>query len=137
MNFSYRLGYKLGRKVRFFIQRCNRGFDDSETWDLEDTFYRWLLPRLRRFKEVTMAYPMSYKSHKDWTQELSDRVSQLDCIVNIDDISFQDWSYIPKTVLRDLHKKGVGKSSICSTAKDYCIKDFNKWFCKNVGKLWW
>lgn len=137
MNFCYRFGYKLGRKVRFFIQRCKRGFDDSETWDLEDTFYRWLLPRLRRFKEVTMAYPMSYKSHTDWKKELSDRVAQLDCIVNIDDISFQDWSYIPKNVLRELHKKCVGKSSICSTAKDYCIKDFNKWFCKNVGKLWW
>ena len=41
------------RSLRFWWQRGTRGWDDSETWGLDGTLARFILPRLQRFKEVT------------------------------------------------------------------------------------
>ena len=129
--------YLLKRKVRFFFQRLIRGFDDSDTWDLEDVFYRWLLPRLKRFSEITCAYPMRCKSFDEWKKELGKRVKQLDMIVNVDDMDFNEYRYIPKDKLKKWLKEGTSKSVLNMSAKSYCIEDFNKWFSKNITELWW
>ena len=129
--------FLLKRKVRFFFQRLIRGWDDSDTWDLQDTFYRWLLPRLKRFSEVTCAYPMNYKSIEEWKKDLGLRVKQLDMIVNVYDIDFMEYKYIKKKDLKNFLKRGVSKSSLNMYAKDCCIEDFDKWFRKNIGNLWW
>lgn len=40
------------RYWKFLWQRWIRGFDDSETWSLDSTIVEFILPRLKRFKEV-------------------------------------------------------------------------------------
>lgn len=129
--------YLLKRKIRFFFQKLIRGFDDSDTWDLEEAFYRWLLPRLKRFSEITSAYPMRCKSFGEWKKELEKRVKQLDMIVNVDDMDFNEYKYIPKVTLKKWLKEGTSKSVLNMSAKSYCIEDFNKWFSKNITELWW
>lgn len=37
----------------FKKQRLKRGFDDSETWSLDSTFYNFFIPRLERYVEIT------------------------------------------------------------------------------------
>ena len=50
---------RIPRWLRFFWQRRRRGFDDSDTWSLDSTVSEFVLPRLRRFKEVNIGYPGS------------------------------------------------------------------------------
>lgn len=50
----------INRTLRFWWQRRTRGWDDSETWNLDATCGRWLAPRLRRFKELTNGVPVEY-----------------------------------------------------------------------------
>lgn len=40
------------REPQFRIQRISRGFDDSETWSLRDTITGFILPRLKRHREI-------------------------------------------------------------------------------------
>ena len=40
------------REKDFKKQRIERGFDDSETWSLTDTISNFIIPRLKRFKEI-------------------------------------------------------------------------------------
>lgn len=40
------------REVEYSKQRIERGFDDSETWSLRDTIGNFILPRLKRYKEL-------------------------------------------------------------------------------------
>lgn len=40
------------REEKFREQRISRGFDDSETWSLKDTIANFILPRLRRHREI-------------------------------------------------------------------------------------
>lgn len=40
------------REIKFRLQRIERGFDDSETWSLRDTIGNFILPRLKRHREI-------------------------------------------------------------------------------------
>lgn len=56
------------RAKRFREQRISRGFDDSETWSLDQTIASFILPRMKRFKKISCAFPMSKDSKNDMTQ---------------------------------------------------------------------
>ena len=45
------------RQETFKQQRLERGFDDTETWNLDYTIASFILPRLKRFKQVANCYP--------------------------------------------------------------------------------
>ena len=128
----------IKRMVKFFFQRRIRGFDDSETWDLGDNFYKWIYPRLKRYTEISTGYPIDCKSHKEWIDTLTYRVKQLESFIDINEFDFNDWSYIPKKELEDLKKKkNIEDYVINATAYRKCVEDFNKWFSENVEQLWW
>lgn len=40
------------REIPFREQRITRGFDDSETWSLRNTIADFILPRLKRHREI-------------------------------------------------------------------------------------
>lgn len=43
-------------------QRKKRGFDDTEIWNLHYTLYQFMIPRLERFRDITMSFPNSETS---------------------------------------------------------------------------
>lgn len=44
----------------FQKERLEQGFDSSELWNLDNTLAEFLLPRLKKFKEKTISYPMEF-----------------------------------------------------------------------------
>lgn len=55
----------IQRPVKFFWQRRTRGWDDSETWNLDVTMARFLGPRLRRLKELQRGHPTGI-TEEEW-----------------------------------------------------------------------
>ncbi len=53
------------RETEYSKQRTERGFDDSETWSLTDTICNFIIPRLKRFKEVNNGMPNSL-TFEEW-----------------------------------------------------------------------
>ncbi|MBQ7489799.1 MAG: hypothetical protein IJT51_04695 [Bacteroidales bacterium] len=47
----------LSAKIKYLRERLERGGDDTETWNLDVTVAKFILPRLKRFKEVNNGYP--------------------------------------------------------------------------------
>ena len=47
-------------------QKLTRGYSDEELWNLDYTICKWLLPRLKTFKEETNSYPSTLTSPKEW-----------------------------------------------------------------------
>lgn len=43
---------KDDREINYSKQRIERGFDDSETWSLDGTIAKFIVPRLERFLEI-------------------------------------------------------------------------------------
>lgn len=58
----------LKREIRYFWQRVCRGWDDSETWNLDAEISEFILPRLVRLFEITNhAPPYDIEKKRDFT----------------------------------------------------------------------
>jgi len=72
INFSIDLtNEKDERNELFKQQRLERGFDDSELWNLDMTFVEFMLPRIKRFREVHCGYP-GRLTDKKWNKILDE-----------------------------------------------------------------
>lgn len=69
-------------------QRKERGFDDTELWNLDRSIARWLLPRLKAFRQDTEGYPARLESVKAWEDILDKMILGLDLFVSKDAIMF-------------------------------------------------
>ncbi len=65
---------------KFKNQRKKRGFDDSELWNLDHTISKFILPRLKRFKNITMGYPACI-TEKEWDDTLDTMINAFEYIV--------------------------------------------------------
>jgi len=67
------------REIRYFFQRLRRGWDDSETWNLDKEISEFIYPRLKRYFEVTITAPpyedgnLKQLSDEEW-KEIQDKI---------------------------------------------------------------
>lgn len=45
------------RKRKKWLKKHNMYVSNSELWDLDNTICEWIIPRLKKFKEINIAYP--------------------------------------------------------------------------------
>ena len=105
---------QLGRvksTIKHFFQRLIKGYDDSETWNMDLSFYRWLYPRLKRFTILCDNYPARCKNLSEWTDEIEDIV--------------------------DLLRKIINEDYFFSIESDEDKRKVMDWFHNNVDHLWW
>lgn len=62
------------RQKKYKEQRMTRGFDDTECWNLDITFCKFIIPRLKVFKEQNDGYPVRYHSKEEWDKILDDMI---------------------------------------------------------------
>lgn len=84
VNFSV-IGIDDSRWEDFKKQRLEQGFDESETWSLDSTIAKFILPRLKCFYNDgdILSYPGNLTS-KEWSAIVSKMVKAFDLIVNVD-----------------------------------------------------
>lgn len=73
INFSI-IDKSSPRWNEFKQQRIERGFDESECWNLDATISEFIAPRLQCFKEHTMCYP-STVTEEGWNDILDEMIS--------------------------------------------------------------
>ena len=74
VNFSYILEDPNDeRNEKYKQQRMERGFDDTECWNLDLTFVNFMIPRLKVFKEQTQGYP-SNMTFEEWHNILDEMI---------------------------------------------------------------
>lgn len=70
--FTYVYWYTI---IKHWWQRRTRGFDDSETWSLDITISEFILPRLKRFRELhdKALHPPDTLSEDEW-RDIMDKI---------------------------------------------------------------
>lgn len=63
LQYKFRL---FKRSIKFFFQRLLRGWDDSETWNLDYSLANLILPRLKRFRKLHCGYPGQLETDGEW-----------------------------------------------------------------------
>lgn len=75
----------MRRKIKFFLQRLIRGWDDSDTWSLDYTLCKWLLPRLKRFRELQNGWPADFETQEEWNVVLDKIEKSIQAVANQDE----------------------------------------------------
>jgi len=70
------------RYIRYWFQRRIRGWDDSDCWSLDHTIGKFVLPRLKRYKEITNGYPAIFNDIEDWHNILDKMIAGFELISN-------------------------------------------------------
>lgn len=81
VNFSVLSNCDEESKKLYKIQRETRGFDDTETWNLDLTILKFILPRLQRFRELNKNCPEEM-TEEEWFKLLDDAIYAIDMVVN-------------------------------------------------------
>jgi len=69
------------REEYFAKQRQERGFDDSELWDLFYHHALWLLPRLKEFRRGNPCHPM-HMTKEEWDSILDEMIDGFEIIAS-------------------------------------------------------
>ena len=75
------------RTRKKWMRQYKRKMREKDTWDLRYNFARYALPRLKRFRQVTIGYPVTddVKTMDDWHNVLDKIILAFDYIVEEDD----------------------------------------------------
>jgi len=101
---------------KYVNQLKQKGFSDTETWSLDYVVSAFILPRLKRFKQVSNGYPPTL-TVKQWNKILDDMIFAFEWNINIDD----QYNLTQKEQEKnwDKHRKGL------------------ELFAKYFRELWW
>ena len=87
INFSVHDLDKKKRIKKFKKQRLERGFDDSETWNLSATILEFTLPRLKVLIDLINGYPPEL-TEEEWKVILEKIVNAIESILE-DNYAFE------------------------------------------------
>lgn len=104
------------RRTRLTKQYERQGWSDMETWNLDQRFAIWLLPRLKRFYELTNGYPTRYNSMAQWKREIRKLIKAIEWMASED---YYVWG---------------GKKQ---DKKNDELNEALKFFGENCRDLWW
>ena len=65
----------------FKQQRLDRGFDNSELWNLDCTILKFVLPRLKAFRETTCGHPGDI-TEEEWDEMLGKMIKSIEDILD-------------------------------------------------------
>lgn len=101
------------RTLRFWWQRRTRGWDDSETWNLEARASEFMLPRLRRFRELNNGMPVG--------------------------MTFERWNEVISEIewFLEVHAGDDGVWAIDTDEKRARYESAGQLFGRYFGQLWW
>lgn len=82
MRFLYKIK-RIHRKIKWKIQRANRGFSDYDTWDIDMWFIKTMKAMLEYFVENTIGAPVRYgwteeNCHEEWRKYIKRMIFLLD-----------------------------------------------------------
>ena len=88
INFSISVD-DANRQKDFEKQRIERGFDDSETWNLYSTISKFIIPRLKQFKQISLTHPPEL-TNEEWQEVLNKMIKSFEIASDSDFMSEED-----------------------------------------------
>lgn len=112
------------RKLKYLWQKLTRGFSDEITWNLNTELAKWLLPRLKRFKELANGYPPNL-TPEEWEENLDKVIHALEIEVYEEDVKL--WSMFSNDDAKTAYYKKLEKE------REEGLKILGEY----MGYLWW
>ncbi len=69
--------YLFKRRLKHWWQKRTRGWSDEDTWGLDHVIAKFVLPRLKRFKELNNGFPEGF-NEKTWNIAIDEMIYALE-----------------------------------------------------------
>ena len=79
--------YHIKKFFLYKYQKIFRGFGDNELWNFDTTIAKYMVPRLKRFKQLQRGYPANLKE-EEWNEILDQIIYSFE--LKLDDIDFDE-----------------------------------------------
>lgn len=90
------------RLAKFREQRNKQfGFDDTETWNLNYAISKFMVIRLKKFKELSIAYPATL-TPDEWNQILDEMILGFELFLTFDDLTLSEQKKAVKKINKSL-----------------------------------
>lgn len=141
--------------AKYKKQRIERGFDDTELWNLNTSIAKYVLPRLIEFKKMNNGYPANFDNFEDWIDVIDKMIYSFDHIVNqekydkelekelgIDWVGYFDEKKLPDGNYELIHGENYNEELMNTYHKikkeeDIRIQGGLELFGKYFLNLWW
>lgn len=146
---------QIEKLSKYKKQRIERGFDDTELWNLDCAIAKYVLPRLIEFKKVTNGYPQDFESFEEWIDAIDKMIYSFDHIINrekydeelekelgIDWVGYFDEKKLPDGNYELIHGENYNEELMNTYHKikkeeDIRIQGGLDLFGKYFQNLWW
>ena len=123
-------------------QKLIRGYSDEELWNLDSTFCKWMIPRLKTFKEKTCGFPVDLNNIDEWKEIIQKMIDAFELYISTwhDNFSIEEFkkesttlkildiAFIISLIYEILTFNGI---TICTTILGIiAIVRFYEWFSK-------
>ena len=96
--------------IKMWLQKKFRGYSDVELWNLDWTFAKWMLPKLKMFREKTIGFPFDFATLEDWQAAIDDMIFSFEFFLRDLPSSDKDIGYMrTEQYKKDLERYNRGK----------------------------
>ena len=126
---------RIKGSLRRFWQRLTRGWDESDWWELDESFIKWVTPRLKEFRLHLKGYPSSVYEECGGFKDLRFAVDD-----DTDKLAMLKWKSILDEMIVgfsiNLSYNETGKSSYTADERQIKLKNSLNLFVKYFDSLW-
>lgn len=123
------------RFIKNTYQKLTKGYSDEDTWALDISFAKWILPRLKRYKECVIdigSVPCVLCTGSDDSDEAHSKL-QIEWI-NIIDRMIEGFELIENHFYTTIFRSDEAELKEIQTNK---VNDALELFKTYLGHLWW
>ena len=77
--------YNIRKFFLYRYQKIFRGFGDNELWNFDITIAKYMVPRLKRFKQLQHGYPANLKE-EEWNEILDQIIYSFELKLDDEDV---------------------------------------------------
>lgn len=89
---------KLKRFIKNTYQRWTKCYTDEELWNLDKTICKFVLPRLKAFRERTDCFPPNIE-YEEWLNRLDEMIEAFELASTYDILNEDDFLKVQKGLL--------------------------------------
>ena len=117
--------------------------EPKKTWSLDITFAKYIIPRLKKFKELNNGYPgiEEVNTPEKWDEALDKMIQAFEYVIDLDEYWLDDPRYDYTDIMfgdnKELYESVIENKRTEDVRRLVAINDGLQLFAKYYMSLWW
>ena len=131
------------RQRKKWLKQQGLYVNPKETWSLNITFAKYIIPRLKKFKKLNNGYPGDEEMNtpEKWDEALDKMIQAFEYVINLDEYWIDDPRYDYTDIMfgdnKELYESVIENKRMEDIRRLSAINEGLQLFAKYYMNLWW